>query len=234
MIRKILSEIRSSARSFPRTFRSKLKRPSDIAKYLAATKSPKLHIGCGPHKLTGWLNTDIDTSKGAVYLDATKPLPFPDDSFDFIFSEHMIEHIPIAAAQKLCSECARILRPGGVLRLATPDMACLFVIWSQSDSAPMRAYISNAEKHFVNYPNVLNKCLAINNFFYNWGHQFIYDEETLVRLMENGGFDEVQRTKVSESSHASLKGLERHALSIGEKFNTFETMVIEGRKPPIS
>jgi predicted SAM-dependent methyltransferase len=212
-------------------WRAKLRRFHSIRCYLRGAISPKLHIGCGPHKLSGWLNTDVDTSDGGVFLDATKRLPFEEATFDFVYCEHMIEHISVSSASGFLDECLRVLKPGGTLRIATPDMACLFKLWRESESPLMKAYISNAAKHFVDYPNFPNKCMAINNFFYNWGHQFIYDEETLVRLMKNGGFDEVQRTNVSESSHAPLTGLERHALSIGDEFNSFETMVIEGRKP---
>jgi len=230
MIRKILSEIRSSARSFPAVFRSKLERPRAVARYLGGTDSPKLHIGCGPHKVAGWLNTDVDVSKGAVYLDATKPLPFPDETFDFVFSEHMIEHIPIAAAQSLCSECARILRPGGVLRVATPDLAFLFALWRNDNPELNETYILNAAQHFRDYP-VRNKCATINNFFYNWGHSFIYDEETLSHLLLEGGLGNVERVKVGESRHAALKGLEQHGRSISDEYNAFETMVLEATKP---
>lgn len=230
MIRRVLSEIRSSARSFPGILRSKLERPRAVAGYLTDHTSPKLHIGCGPHKLAGWLNTDIDVSNGALYLDATKPLPFPDDTFNFIFSEHMIEHIPIVAARRLCLECVRILRPGGVLRVATPDMAFLFALWSNEDPDLNKNYILNATQHFKNYP-VLNKCATINNFFYNWGHCFIYDEETLSQIFLEVGLSDVERVKVGESRHTALEGLEQHGKSISDEYNALETMVLEGTKP---
>lgn len=231
MISRILSEIRSAAGCLPGVFWSTLKRPRAISKYLAATDSPKLHIGCGPHKIGGWLNTDIDVSKHAIYLDATKPLPFADDTFDFIFSEHMIEHIPIAAAQRLCSECARILRPGGVLRIATPDMAFLFALWRNDTPKLTESYLLRAAEHFKNYPSLVNKCATINNFFYNWGHSFIYDEETLSHILSGAGLSNIERVQVGESRHAALNGLERHGLSISDEHNTFETMVLESTKP---
>lgn len=201
-----------------------------IRNYLSGSGPAKLHIGCGPHILPGWLNTDIAPLKGAIYLDATKRFPFKSGTFEFIYCEHMLEHISISSGEAFLSECLRVLKPEGVLRIATPDMACLFVIWTESETHQMREYIANAARHFVGYPRLANKCLTINNFFYNWGHQFIYDEETLVWLLRKTGFAAIQRTKVSESTHASLRGLERHALSIGEEFNSFETMVIEGRR----
>lgn len=231
MIHRILSEIRAAAGYLPGIFWSMLRRPHAISKYLEAADSPKLHIGCGPHKLVGWLNTDIDVSERAIYLDATKSFPFLDNTFDFIFSEHMIEHIPIAAAQRLCSECARVLRPGGVLRIATPDMAFLFALWRNDAPQLNETYMLNAARHFRNYPSLVNKCATINNFFYNWGHSFIYDEETLSHVLLEAGLRNIERVPVGESRHASLNGLERHGLSISDEHNVFETMVLESIKP---
>ena len=48
-------------------------------------------------------------------------LPFDDASLDFIFSEHFLAHLFLDEAIELLRECARILRPRGVLRLVVPD-----------------------------------------------------------------------------------------------------------------
>jgi predicted SAM-dependent methyltransferase len=231
MIRKALSELREALANWPSIAWSTATRRKAIQTYLANTDIPKLHVGCGPHHLYGWLNTDIVISNGAIYLDATQPLPFPENTFSFIFSEHMLEHIPIDAAQVFMQECNRVLKPGGVLRLATPDMAFLFELWEGNNPNTAARYFKNAARHFVKYPSFANKCTTINNFFYNWGHRFIYDEETIVHVMRLSNFQRIQRVKVGESDIAALQGLERHGLSISDEFNKLETMVMEGTKP---
>lgn len=50
------------------------------------------------------------------------PLPFDDGEVDFICSEHFFEHLLLADAAILMEECARVLRPGGVIRVACPDL----------------------------------------------------------------------------------------------------------------
>jgi len=48
-------------------------------------------------------------------------LPFADESFDFIYSEHFFEHLFLDEAASLFRECMRIMRPGAVIRTCVPD-----------------------------------------------------------------------------------------------------------------
>ena len=48
-----------------------------------------------------------------VRADMTKPLPFPDGSFDLIF--HPVSNCYVAEVLPIWQECCRVLRPGGVL-----------------------------------------------------------------------------------------------------------------------
>jgi ubiquinone/menaquinone biosynthesis C-methylase UbiE len=45
-------------------------------------------------------------------------MPFPDDSFDRVFSSLMLHHLDTASKDALLAEVRRVLRPGGVLVLA--------------------------------------------------------------------------------------------------------------------
>ena len=95
--------------------------PGKMSAYLRATPSPRLQIGAGYNMLNGWLNTTLyPFAPGAVYLDASQPFPLPSASFDYVFSEHVIEHIEFEEAALMLSESARILKSGGRIRLATP------------------------------------------------------------------------------------------------------------------
>lgn len=48
-------------------------------------------------------------------------LEFDDGSFDFIFSEHFLEHLFLDDAAALLAECRRLLKPSGCLRTVVPD-----------------------------------------------------------------------------------------------------------------
>ena len=48
-------------------------------------------------------------------------LPFKDDSFGYIFSEHFFEHLFLDEALSLFRECYRVLRWNGIVRICVPD-----------------------------------------------------------------------------------------------------------------
>ena len=50
-------------------------------------------------------------------------LPFVDGSFDVVLCNHVIEHVPDAPAA--LAELSRVLRPGGLLIVGTPNEGCL-------------------------------------------------------------------------------------------------------------
>jgi len=93
--------------------------------YFATTTTHRLHIGCGTCIKEGWLNVDIKPIAGAEYMDAGRRFPFPCNSFHYIFSEHLIEHLNYFEARNMMDECYRVLRKGGVMRLATPSLEAI-------------------------------------------------------------------------------------------------------------
>jgi len=216
------------------TFRrhERLRRERDAAYAAYSGRSPKcLHLGAELFSLPNWFNTDLDPrGEGIYYLDATRPFPFPSSSFDFIFSEHMIEHISFVEGLKLLAECRRILRPGGVVRAATPNLRTILALIADSDGN--EAYLRWAVQEFnlpkAPFPKAPG---VINNFFRAWGHQFIYDPEVLRNAMEQAGFGEIVQCEVGASRHLLLQGLERHGQRWTEWINKFETMVFEGTVP---
>ena len=88
-----------------------------INEYLHNENEPKLHVGCGGNILPGWLNADYAPSAPfVIHLDATKIFPFGGSTFNYVFSEHMIEHVSYEAGLFIMSEAFRVLKPGGIVR----------------------------------------------------------------------------------------------------------------------
>ena len=207
-----------------------------IARYLAgaAPGSRGLTLGAGHHPPTGWLASDLDPrmAPGVIHLDATARFPFSDATFDRIHSEHMIEHVPLAGGRTMLAECRRVLRPGGRLRIATPDLARLAGLVAQPTLSPeAEAYVRWIAASFAAGGLDPRPVDVLNHAVRAWGHVFLYDEATLREELARAGLGEVRRQPMNESDDPALRGLETHARTVGgEAFVAWETMVLEATR----
>lgn len=197
-----------------------------MRRYLAAAPEPKLHFGAGPVRLDGWLNTDLIT--GDVYIDVGRRLPLPDSSFAFAFGEHVIEHLPERTGAALLAELHRVIRPGGAVRLTTPDLRKIIAIYEDRNPVVGREEYARfldreTGKSHDQPAQILNDYLRL------WGHRHVYDEDALAVALEAAGFVEVRRHETGESPHPALRGLERHG---GDSWvNLAEAMCLEATRP---
>lgn len=190
----------------------------------------KLEIGAYATTRPGWLCTDLTPgAAGVVALDATKRFPFDDNTFRFIYTEHTIEHMPLPAGQFMLGECHRVLRPGGVLRVVTPSIQFLIDLMQRKHDD----YTSWSSRMFrpndPPFPSVVFNC-----FVREWGHQFIYDEQTLLWCMYKAGFDPDSfiHCALQESQHPELCNLAfENRMPAG--YLALESMIIEATKPVV-
>jgi predicted SAM-dependent methyltransferase len=207
-------------------------RSQALEKYLKSTDSPKLQLGTGTNVRDNWFNTDLEPQLPNVYvLDATKPFPIADNTFEYIFSEHQIEHISYADGCFMLCECFRLLKLGGALRIATPNLSMLIDLYRESHTSLQKKYIHFVTDHFVPSVRTYHPTFVINNAFRNWGHQFLYDEAILRTAMMEAGFTDIKHAVPGQSNLPVFCNLEMHGRFIGdEEINAFETMVLEGKK----
>ena len=82
-----------------------------------------LNLGCGHRFHHAWENVDIAPQDPAVRrADISQGIPYPDRHFDVVYHSHMIEHIRLHAVPRFLQDCRRVLKPGGIMRIATPDL----------------------------------------------------------------------------------------------------------------
>jgi predicted SAM-dependent methyltransferase len=84
-----------------------------------------INLACGDKlcREEGWVNADHSPSERSVLkVDLLKPLPFPAGTFDVVYHSQFMEHLPEHRGRTFLTECHRILKPGGVLRVVTPDL----------------------------------------------------------------------------------------------------------------
>lgn len=189
----------------------------------------KLHLGCGRNILDGWINTDYNTAKfgGSEYLDVTKKFPYNNNSVDYIFSEHMIEHITYHEGKFMLEESFRVLKSGGKIRISTPDLKFLIKLYNEDKTELQKRYIEYSFKEYKLDGN--SDTFVINNFHRDWGHIFIYDEKTLKSLFESIGFFDLKCYGLMESDDEELRGLE-HIIRQPDGFIQLESFTVEGTK----
>src|SRR5438093_607889 len=84
------------------------------ARRALSTGKRLLNIGCGPNIRPEFVNLDYQWRPGIdVCWNLESGLPFPDASFDAIYSEHCLEHLPFDTAVRTLAECHRTLARGG-------------------------------------------------------------------------------------------------------------------------
>lgn len=84
-----------------------------------------LNLACGDFylKSSDWVNLDwYPHSKYVEKANLLAKLRFEDESFDVIYTSHFIEHIPLQNLNFVLSECFRVLKPEGVIRIVVPDL----------------------------------------------------------------------------------------------------------------
>ena len=163
--------------------------PSKIAtrRRLRREDNIKLHWGCGPRHLDGWVNIDGWPTRATDYVhDLRNTLPLQDETVELIFTEHVMEHIEFNIAQRVLADFFRVMKPKGRLRIVVPGL-----------QQCCRAYIEGKKEWFqlVDEP-CISAGQGFNRIFYSHFHRFIYDYETLAVILKEAGF-----STVNECSH---------------------------------
>jgi len=203
--------------------------PINLGRYTKAFSPRKLHLGCGDRYLPGWLNSDLSPSSfRSIRIDAEKRFPIQSNTFHFIYTEHMIEHIPYTSAEHMLKECLRILVPGGKLRVSTPDLQFLVNLYLNPSSPILESYISWTTKKFLGGAPC-SETFVINNFVRAWGHQFIYDAKTLESLLLSCGYINVRFFDIGVSDCDELANLENVG-RMPDGFLALESMIVQAEK----
>lgn len=161
----------------------------------------KLHLGCGQNCFKGWVNIDIDSSKADFNHDLTMPLPYKDNSVDYIYNEHFIEHLTVHQGVNFLIECHRVLKPEGILRIATPNVTYAllryFFFWRK------QGWIDK-----YGYGYLKTRAEMINLVFHEWGHQYLYNKEELTRRLKESGFQKINKAKRNKSKFSVFRNIE--------------------------
>lgn len=121
----------------------------------------KINLGCGPVGKDDWINLDwgilailhryplierfllalnlfpdgynVRWPKNLKLHNCAKKLPFPDNSVDFIYTSHFLEHNEKYKALRILKDCYKTLKKGGVIRVVVPDLEILAKKYVEKD-----------------------------------------------------------------------------------------------------
>jgi hypothetical protein len=140
----------------------------------------------------------------------------------------MIAEVSYHCGRSMIEQMFLALKPGGRLRIATPDLQKVLALYDAQPDSLEAQYIEWSQSRSGCASAKTRAAFAINNLM---SRRFIYDEATLTDALEAAGFADIRRAAVGQSGDSVLKGLEQHGAEVGHDFNLLETMVIEARKP---
>lgn len=106
-----------------------------------------LDVGCGRNKTPGSTGLDFNprTNADVIHDMNVAPYPFPDDSFDLVVGNQVIEHVEDVLL--VIAELYRVAKPGGRIVLDTPHYSD---VASYTDPTHRRHLTTESFSYFTN------------------------------------------------------------------------------------
>ena len=153
------------------------------------------------------------------YGDVTKGLPLQTGSVDVLYSSHMLEHLDGDEATLFLDEARRVLRLGGIIRLAVPDISKYvdaYVVSKDADAFIASTHLSQAR------PKTISdrvRLLLVGTRH----HQWMYDGRSLSQLLLLRKFKDIRIQPPGKTMIENPGALDLH-----ERFD--ESVYLEARK----
>lgn len=176
----------------------------------------RLNWGCGAHVAPGWINSDIKDEPGVdLVADIRQGLPLDTDSVDYAISIHALPEFAYPELVPALEELRRVLKPGGTLRLALPDLR-----------RGIDAYLAGDEGYFKVPPedaSSLGGRFIVQMLWYGYSRS-VFTADFALELLERSGFVDLRECayRVTASGIPEIVELDNRE---------DESLFVEGRAP---
>ena len=202
----------------------------------------KLNLGCGDHVTAGWVNVDyalgarlmkvplfrsinrrarlfdMDWDERIFIHDLTKTFPWESSSIDVTYSSHTLEHLTREDGRQFLSECHRVLKAGGIVRIVVPDLQSYVERYCQG-LLKADEFLESLDVLYTHNTSALKRRLAP---FIQFPHKCMYDRQRLLEILQEIGFEASIRAPF-ESEIDDIGAVEQRGRAEG-------AVIIEGRK----
>jgi ubiquinone/menaquinone biosynthesis C-methylase UbiE len=149
-----------------------------------------------------------------------------------VYGEHVLGEFTYPTGLFMLRECHRVLKPGGRIRLSTPNLENILTLGGPQDAGVIeRMYVRWAAERYLPQVRQCEAAFVLNYFFRGHSLVFVYSPELLTLALTTAGFTQLSFHEPGRSDDANLAGLESHGRIVGEDINRFESMVVEATKP---
>jgi len=156
-------------------------------------KEIKLHLGCGKRYIPGFIHIDLDDFPHIDYRRNITKLPmFKNNSVDLIYCCHALEYFDREEVKEVLKEWCRVLKRGGILRLAVPDFENIVKVYLKYKDLDHHGILGPL------YGRTLIKTSKGEKLIY---HKTTYDFKSLKKILESVGFKNIRRYDWRKTIH---------------------------------
>jgi len=156
-------------------------------------KQKMLHLGCGKRNIPGFIHVDLDDFSHIDYRHEISTLPmFLANSVDLIYCAHALEYFDREGAKNVLKEWYRVLKPGGILRIAVPDFENIVNVYKKYKDLDHKGILGPL------YGRMAIKTKKGEKYIY---HKTAYDFKSLKKVLETAGFKKIKRYDWQKTVH---------------------------------
>ncbi len=125
-----------------------------------------------------------------VHRNLEYGLPFPNESVDYLYSSHVLEHFCKDTAERVLRDAYRVLRKGARLRVCVPDLQHAFELYEQGHAEQALTYFFEPRRGSFN------------------PHRYMYDFDLLASLLRKVGFTSIEKCGYKQGQVPDLDRLD--------------------------